>query len=88
MNDALLFNLYTWTACEGPNCVSPYDVLEVVVDGHLVPASSNSKIHCSLENFTSQLSTAVCGRVTATMRQNAGCEFLKNDSKDQVTLQN
>jgi hypothetical protein len=23
------------------------------MDGHLVPASSNSKIHCSLENFTS-----------------------------------
>jgi len=28
------------------------DVLEVVMDGHLVPATSNSKIRCSLENFT------------------------------------
>jgi hypothetical protein len=29
-----------------------HDVLEVVMDGHLVPASSNSKIRDSLENFT------------------------------------
>jgi hypothetical protein len=29
-----------------------HDVLEVVIDGHLVPASSNSKFRCSLENFT------------------------------------
>jgi hypothetical protein len=29
-----------------------HDVLEVFMDGHLVPASSNSKFHCSLENFT------------------------------------
>jgi hypothetical protein len=31
---------------------SRHDVLEVVMDGHLVPATSNSKIRCSLENFT------------------------------------
>ncbi len=31
---------------------SQHDVLEVVVDGHLVLASSDSKILCSPENFT------------------------------------
>lgn len=59
------------------------------MDGHLVLPSSDSKIHCSLENFTwtrnagSQLSTGVYGRVMATMQpmlwQTAGCESLKND---------
>ena len=29
-----------------------HDVLEVVMDGHLVPASSNSDIRYFLENFT------------------------------------
>ena len=29
-----------------------HDVLEVVMDGHLVPASSNSDIRCFWENFT------------------------------------
>jgi hypothetical protein len=67
------------------------------MDGHLVPASSNSKFRCSLENFTSDanagslLCTGVWGRVRATLqatlRQTAGCESLKNNSKYQATFQ-
>jgi hypothetical protein len=44
-----------------------HDVLEVVMDGHLVPASSNSTIRDSLENLTldtdagSLLATGVYG---------------------------
>jgi len=68
------------------------------MDGHLVPASSNSDIRCFWENFTLDaerwlsVSTGVYGQVMVTMRpmlrQIAGCESLENDSRDQATFQN
>ena len=68
------------------------------MDEHLVPAASNSKIRCPLENFRLDAEhwlaalTRAGGQVTATMqptvRQNAGCKYLKNHSEDQVTFQN
>ena len=41
------------TDCEHPNCVSPQDLLEAAVDGHLVSVSSNSTIRGVLQDFTS-----------------------------------
>jgi hypothetical protein len=59
------------------------------MDGHLVLASSDSKIGCSLENFTMDAERWLAalywsyGRLMATMQpmlwQTAGCESSKND---------
>ncbi|MCU1250498.1 MAG: hypothetical protein JWQ49_3527 [Edaphobacter sp.] len=68
------------------------------MDGHLVLASSNSKIRCSLENFTLDAERWLaalywCVRTSygddaAMLRQTAGCEALKNNSRDQAAFQN
>jgi hypothetical protein len=68
------------------------------MDGHLVPPVpiQNSAALWRTSRWTrnagSLLSTGVYGRVMATMqptlRQTAGCESLKNNSKDQATFQN
>jgi hypothetical protein len=61
------------------------------MDGHLVPASSNSDIRYFLENFTLDAERWLsalywCVRTSMVtmrpmLRQTAGCESLENDSK-------